>query len=104
MEGEALSAMGLHTGGEGAASRRIELSRGRGCVRCRGTGYHGREGVFEVLPFTETMKSITTEHAELSAIQALCPKGGDGHPEGKCASQTARRKDHLSGGPEGDLG
>jgi general secretion pathway protein E len=76
MDGEALSAMGLHTAGEGAASRRIELSRGRGCVRCRGTGYRGREGVFEILPFTEPMKSITTEHAELSAIQALARKEG----------------------------
>ena len=52
------------------------MSRGRGCVRCRGTGYRGREGVFEILPFTEPMKSITTEHAELSAIQALARKEG----------------------------
>jgi general secretion pathway protein E len=76
MDGEALSSMGVHTGGEGAASPRVELSRGRGCVRCRGTGYRGREGVFEVLPFTESMKSITTQHAELSAVQALSRKEG----------------------------
>jgi general secretion pathway protein E len=76
MDGEALRSMGLHTGGEGASSRSVELSRGRGCVRCRGTGYRGREGVFEVLPFTESMKSITTQHAELSAIQALSRKEG----------------------------
>jgi general secretion pathway protein E len=76
MDGEALRSMGLHPGSEGGLSHRVELSRGRGCVRCRGTGYHGREGVFEVLPFTESMKSITTEHAELSAIQALSRKEG----------------------------
>ncbi len=76
MDGEAMRSMGLHAGGEGAVSHRVELSRGRGCVRCRGTGYHGREGVFEVLPFTESMKSITTQHAELSAIQALSRKEG----------------------------
>jgi len=76
MDEEALLDMGLHPGREGAVSQRIELSRGRGCVRCRGTGYHGREGVFEVLPFTDSMKSITTQHVELSAIQALARKEG----------------------------
>jgi general secretion pathway protein E len=76
MDGETLRSLGLDKEAEGAVSSRVQVSRGRGCVRCRGTGYRGREGVFEVLPFTESMKSITTQHAELSAIQALARKEG----------------------------
>lgn len=35
---------------------RMELTRGSGCPACRGTGFRGRIGLFELLPFTDRMK------------------------------------------------
>jgi type II secretion system protein E len=35
------------------------LARGKGCPECRGTGYRGRSGIYEFLPMTEEMRSLT---------------------------------------------
>ncbi len=32
--------------------------RGRGCLSCRQTGYLGRDGIFEVLPMTDKLRSL----------------------------------------------
>ena len=50
-----LADMGLHVG----RSDKIEGFRGKGCQHCRGTGYKGRTGIHEVLPYTEAIKKIT---------------------------------------------
>jgi general secretion pathway protein E len=36
-----------------------QLARGKGCPECRGTGYRGRSGIYEFLPMTEEMRSLT---------------------------------------------
>jgi general secretion pathway protein E len=35
------------------------LFRGKGCTECRGTGYRGRTGIYEFLPMTEELRSLT---------------------------------------------
>ncbi|MGH7321039.1 MAG: GspE/PulE family protein, partial [Candidatus Rokuibacteriota bacterium] len=35
------------------------LARGKGCAECRGTGYRGRTGIYELLPMTEEFRSLT---------------------------------------------
>lgn len=54
----------------------ITLSRGKGCIKCRGTGYFGRMAIFEVMPFSTELKRLTTSDADLDAIrqQALKEK------------------------------
>jgi general secretion pathway protein E len=42
--------------------------RGRGCLRCRETGYIGRIGVFEVLPLTEKIRRIVAAQSGSSDI------------------------------------
>jgi len=54
----------------------ISLSRGRGCHQCRDTGYKGRIGIFEVLPFTESLKKITTADTDLEAIRLQAKEEG----------------------------
>jgi general secretion pathway protein E len=54
----------------------IRLYRGRGCIKCRGTGYLGRTGIFEVLPFTEPIRNITTGETNLEALRAQAKKEG----------------------------
>lgn len=67
-----LMAMGIETGKKGL----IELKRGRGCIECRGTGYLGRAGIFEVLPVTEQIKDLIAQEGGADMIrQAACKAG-----------------------------
>jgi general secretion pathway protein E/type IV pilus assembly protein PilB len=34
----------------------LKLSRGKGCRRCRGTGYRGRTGLFELMVTNDAMR------------------------------------------------
>jgi general secretion pathway protein E len=54
----------------------VTLKRGMGCRQCRGTGYYGRSAVFEVLPYSEKLKRLTTAEADLEAIRTQALKDG----------------------------
>jgi general secretion pathway protein E len=54
----------------------VKLYRGKGCLKCRGTGYLGRSGIFEVLPITESIKKMTTAETDLEALRAQARKEG----------------------------
>jgi type IV pilus assembly protein PilB len=34
-----------------------------GCDRCKGSGYKGRVGIYQVMPITETMQDMILKHA-----------------------------------------
>ena len=69
MSTDELMAMGIETGAQGM----LELTRGKGCLRCRGTGYYGRIGIFEVLPVSERIRDLIAEKASGDMIrQAAC--------------------------------
>jgi type IV pilus assembly protein PilB len=60
------------------AFRRLNLSvdtdsvtfyRGRGCERCRHTGYRGRIGIFELMPVTDTMRDLVLRKAPTHEIR-----------------------------------
>lgn len=46
----------------------VELKQGKGCVKCRGTGFLGRIGVFEVMEVNEEMKQTITEDEQLDMV------------------------------------
>ena len=72
MSANDLMAMGIETEKTGM----IMLKRGKGCIRCRGTGYLGRIGIFEVLPVTEPIKDLITREGSADMIrQAACKEG-----------------------------
>ena len=48
---------------------RITLYRGRGCQKCRGTGYYGRTGIFEVVPYSEALKKMTNASMDIETIR-----------------------------------
>jgi len=54
----------------------VVLKRGRGCNQCRGTGYWGRSGIFEILPITESIRELITQRAELGLIKERARKEG----------------------------
>jgi len=51
----------LSLGMPGAFGRKLKIRKGVGCVRCRGTGYKGRTGVFEVMPITSRISKLISE-------------------------------------------
>ncbi len=57
-------------------NRKINLYRGKGCIRCRGTGYRGRIGIFEVLPFSEDIKRLTSQNIDVESIRLHARKAG----------------------------
>jgi general secretion pathway protein E len=67
-----LADLGLQVGHDGS----IEVFRGQGCQQCRGTGYKGRTGIHEVLPYTEAIKKITIEQTDLELLRAQAIKEG----------------------------
>jgi general secretion pathway protein E len=67
-----LARMGIEVGKKG----KVELSRGVGCLRCRNTGYRGRIGIFEVLPYSEPLKKMTTADADIEKIRAQAKEEG----------------------------
>lgn len=53
-----------------------ELRKATGCDQCRGTGYEGRTGVFEVMPMTGEIKDIMAPEVRLSTVKQLAVDQG----------------------------
>jgi general secretion pathway protein E len=49
---------------------------GEGCKECRGTGYKGRTGIFEVLDMSERIKSMVTGSVELADLITAAKENG----------------------------
>ncbi|MFN0061299.1 MAG: GspE/PulE family protein [Myxococcaceae bacterium] len=54
----------------------VQLRRGAGCVRCRGTGYYGRVGVFEMLPATSEVRELITHNAPQTQVVEAARRSG----------------------------
>ena len=48
--------------------------RGKGCSKCRGTGYDGRIGIYEMLPMTDSIRDLIVHGASLDEIRAASLK------------------------------
>lgn len=55
---------------------RVTLTRGAGCMACRGTGYRGRVGVFELLRMSDELKSAIVRGASRADVRAIARKEG----------------------------
>jgi general secretion pathway protein E len=49
---------------------------GKGCDECRGTGYKGRTGIFEVLEFTEQLKAKITDRTDMAEVYKVAKADG----------------------------
>jgi type IV pilus assembly protein PilB len=47
-----------------------------GCVRCGGTGYRGRVGLFEVMPISEEIRTLILARASVGEIVAAATRDG----------------------------
>ncbi|MBI5896509.1 MAG: type II/IV secretion system protein [Desulfobacterales bacterium] len=65
MASDELKSLGLDVGRGGT----LKLFRGKGCEKCRGTGYLGRTCVLELMQFSEAIRRLTTGAADVAAIR-----------------------------------
>ncbi len=65
MDANELEDMGLYMDKKGP----VKLYRGKGCAKCRNTGYRGRTGIYEILPYTESIRQMTVSDCDLGAIR-----------------------------------
>src|SRR5206468_9477304 len=50
--------------------------RGAGCRNCQGTGYRGRQGVFELMPINEELRELILNHASAGQVRATATRQG----------------------------
>jgi len=48
-----------------------EVWRGRGCAECRGTGFRGRTGIYELMIMNEGLRAAVQENASSSHLERL---------------------------------
>jgi type IV pilus assembly protein PilB len=49
---------------------------GEGCVECNGTGYRGRQGVYEVMTMTSRVRDLVLERASAGEIKGVAISEG----------------------------
>jgi general secretion pathway protein E len=54
----------------------VDLRAGAGCVRCRGTGYYGRTGAFEIVDVNDHLKNLIAGGAPLEQLYAAARESG----------------------------
>ncbi|HEV2106035.1 MAG TPA: ATPase, T2SS/T4P/T4SS family, partial [Candidatus Eisenbacteria bacterium] len=72
VEAASLNRLGGHHSDQGA----LTLYRGQGCPNCRGAGFTGRTGIFEVLAVTDAMRSQIVHGAPDNEIRKVAIEGG----------------------------
>ena len=72
MDSIRLKELGLNTGRKGT----LKLNRGKGCEKCRGTGYSGRTCILEMMPYSESLRRMTVSDADIDAIRSKAREEG----------------------------
>lgn len=54
----------------------LSLQKGKGCEQCAGTGYKGRVGVFEILEFSDDLKSALLKYKEYDRLKPVLVEKG----------------------------
>ena len=47
-----------------------------GCLECRNTGYHGRQGIYEILPLSDSVQALISDHCDLNALRQQAMREG----------------------------
>jgi type II secretory ATPase GspE/PulE/Tfp pilus assembly ATPase PilB-like protein len=55
---------------------RVRLQRGAGCAKCRGTGFKGRLGVFELMVMSDALKDGISRRVPRSTLRSLAQEQG----------------------------
>jgi general secretion pathway protein E len=72
MDASELASLGLDMGKSGD----ITLYRGKGCLKCRGTGYFGRSAIYEIIPISESIQCLISSEADIGKIRDAAREEG----------------------------
>ncbi|MDI6871880.1 MAG: ATPase, T2SS/T4P/T4SS family [Bacillota bacterium] len=67
---------GLAATEEEAGAQKLRLYRGKGCPRCRQTGYFDRLAIHEVLPVTRELRQLIAANAPEEAVREAAERAG----------------------------
>jgi general secretion pathway protein E len=56
--------------------KQLKVFEGEGCVKCRGTGYLGRSGIFEVLNITDEQRRLISERSPAEKFKKVALRDG----------------------------
>jgi hypothetical protein len=54
----------------------FEFMRGKGCDNCHGTGYRGRTGIYEIMPFTQEIRKLIAANVPAEALRQAAIDAG----------------------------
>ncbi|MDX2000703.1 MAG: GspE/PulE family protein [Thermoanaerobaculia bacterium] len=57
-------------------TKKVKVREGAGCIECRGTGYLGRSGIFEILPIDDAVKHLVIGGSDAPEIKREAVKNG----------------------------
>lgn len=72
LDASELVSLGIDLGKTGS----ITLHRGKGCLKCRGTGYFGRSAIYEILPITESIQCHINQESDIGKIREAARQEG----------------------------
>jgi type IV pilus assembly protein PilB len=55
---------------------KVTLYRGEGCEKCGGTGYSGRQGLYEVMPMSAEIRKLIMQEANADQIRDVAVREG----------------------------
>ena len=70
---EVVAQMGLQ---KHAQAGRLQLYHARGCEQCSHTGYVGRQCIMEIMPMTDSIRSLVMRHASATELRAAAIEQG----------------------------
>ncbi len=56
--------------------RRVRTYRGAGCESCRGIGYRGRMGIFELMELNDEIRQLVMENRDAAVLTAVARRNG----------------------------
>src|ERR1700761_840831 len=57
-------------------AKTVKIHKGKGCGVCNNTGYKGRAGLYEVMPFTDPLKELVLQGASAAELKTEMIRGG----------------------------
>lgn len=54
----------------------LNIYKGAGCEKCNGTGYKGRQGIYEILPITSRLKQAIMDKADVLELKRIAKEDG----------------------------
>jgi type II secretory ATPase GspE/PulE/Tfp pilus assembly ATPase PilB-like protein len=73
---------------------KVTFFRGRGCDVCKGSGYKGRVGCYELMPVTDKVRELILAHASAYAF-AKRDRGRNEVTERGCDGEDSPRRYHA---------